>query len=537
MSTSPHEAKARRLHHTAGALALLLVPVLLSARPVGAQTAPKPTPNLITTASSSIPVGSQIFANANLLGTSNPTGTIVFRLYEPGDTTCASEIWSSAVPVTGTSVNSARYTTSQAGTYRWTSTYSGDATYNAAGPTPCSGGSESVVVDKARTVLTTQAEASGATTRDVVVLGGGYNPTGTLTFALSPPSDSFCAGPPVFSSVVAVHGNGTYYSEAFRPTVSGTYRWRVTYSGDHNNRGVSWTGCFDPTQAVTVNVSLRTSGDYDGDAKADPAAYRSTTGMWYVDRSASPDTPQYWGMSGDAPVPGDYDGDRRTDYGVYRLASGMWYVQTAAGTSITHYWGMNGDLPVPADYDGDGRTDFAVYRAASNTWYVMTATSTTRTQYWGMAGDIPVPADYDGDGKADYAVYRPSAGTWYVLTATGVSRGQYFGAPGDMPVPADYDGDGTVDPAVYRPSSGSWYVLTASGAVLSQYWGAPGDVPVPGDYDGDGKADHAVFRPPTGSWYSHLSSGRDTSGQQGGSGDQPAGLPYAVWTAYFNPAR
>jgi hypothetical protein len=116
MKTSAHEAKARRLHHTAGALALLLVPVLLSARPVGAQTAPKPTPNLITTASSSIPVGSQIFANANLLGTSNPTGTIVFRLYEPGDTTCASEIWSSAVPVTGTSVNSARYTTSQAGT-------------------------------------------------------------------------------------------------------------------------------------------------------------------------------------------------------------------------------------------------------------------------------------------------------------------------------------------------------------------------------------------------------------------------------------
>jgi hypothetical protein len=97
--------------------------------------------------------------------------------------------------------------------------------------------------------------------------------------------------------------------------------------------------------------------------------------------------------------------------------------------------------------------------------------------------------------------------------------------------------NGTADHAVYRPSNATWYVLGASGAVLSQYWGAPGDVPVPGDYDGDGKADHTVFRPPTGSWYSHLSSGRDTSGQQGGSGDQPAGLPYAVWTAYFNPAR
>jgi hypothetical protein len=214
MKASPHqEAGAGRLHRTAGAVALV-IPVLLSAGPVAAQTAPKPTPNLITTASPSVPVGAQIFANANLLGTTNPTGTIVFKLFEPGDTTCATEIFSSVVGVTGTSVNSARYTTTQAGTYRWTSTYSGDPTYNAAGPTPCSGGSESVVVDKARTVLTTQADPpAGGTIRDTVTLGGGYNPTGTITFALSPPSDVFCAGPPVFTSVVAVNGNGTYHSE------------------------------------------------------------------------------------------------------------------------------------------------------------------------------------------------------------------------------------------------------------------------------------------------------------------------------------
>jgi hypothetical protein len=532
------EAKAKRLRRKAGALALVCIPMLLSARPAGAQTLPKPTPHLITTASPSVPVGAQIFGNANLLATSNPSGTIVFRLYEPGDTTCATEIFSSVVAVTGTSVNSARYTTTQAGTYRWTSTYSGDATYNAAGPTPCSGGSESVVVDKARTVLTTQADPpSGGTLRDTVTLGGGYNPTGTITFALSPPSDTFCAGPPVFTSVVGVNGNGTYHSETFRPTVSGTYRWRVTYNGDANNRGVSWTGCFDPTQAVTIDVSLRASGDYDGDAKADPAAYRPATGVWYVDRSATADTAQHWGIAGDIPLPADYDGDRKTDYAAYRPSGGMWYVLTATGVVRTQHWGIPGDVPVPADYDGDGKADYAVFRPLNGTWYVLTATGVVRTRYWGTVGDIPVPGDYDADGKADYTVYRPGAGSWYVLTATGVRRSQHWGVAGDVPVPADYDADGTTDHAVYRPSTGTWYVLTASGGVLTQYWGIPGDVPVPADYDGDAKADYTVFRPGSGGWYFRLSTGRDASAQIGAGGDHPLGLPHAIWAAFFNVAR
>ena len=87
-------------------------------------------PTLTTTASPDVALGGSVHATATLAGGSAPTGTIAFTLYGPDDASC-----SNAAAFTDTQgvasgngdYDSANFTPSQPGTYRWTAAYSGDA--------------------------------------------------------------------------------------------------------------------------------------------------------------------------------------------------------------------------------------------------------------------------------------------------------------------------------------------------------------------------------------------------------------------------
>jgi len=99
----------------------------------------------------------------------------------------------------------------------------------------------SVVWTFAVTSLTTTPPPSvplgGTMGADQATLSGGFDPTGSIVFVLSPPGDTTCAHVAFFSSV-PVTGNGTYSSGPVgQATVAGTYRWTVFYSGDANNQG------------------------------------------------------------------------------------------------------------------------------------------------------------------------------------------------------------------------------------------------------------------------------------------------------------
>src|SRR5439155_4335545 len=99
-------------------------------------TVTKAAPALTTTASGSVAAGGSVNDVAHLTLGTNPTGTISFTLYS--DAGCTVSVFTCSATVTGNGdYSSGPFTATQAGTYHWRASYSGDGNNNAAGPTAC----------------------------------------------------------------------------------------------------------------------------------------------------------------------------------------------------------------------------------------------------------------------------------------------------------------------------------------------------------------------------------------------------------------
>ncbi len=229
----------------------------------------KATPAISTTASASVTVGGSISDVAHVTGGSNPTGTVDFALYGPGDPTCAGPaiFTSNDRPLSVGSATSASFPTSQVGTYRWIATYSGDAN-NESVHGKCGDPNESVVVTKANPLISTTASADiklGGQLSDTALLSGAFNPTGSITFKLYGPDNATCSGQSIFINVVDVDGSGSYpTSQAFTPSATGIYRWIASYSGDANNNAVAGA-CNDENETASVSTPhIRAEKTVDG---------------------------------------------------------------------------------------------------------------------------------------------------------------------------------------------------------------------------------------------------------------------------------
>jgi hypothetical protein len=218
----------------------------------------KTNPTISTQASTGINLGAGTISDAaTLAGGSSPMGSITFRLYGPNDATCGSAavFTSAAIPVSGNATySSGNFTPTAPGTYRWIASYSGDTANNAVSGA-CNDANESVVVTKANPAITgTVAPATGnigTSFTDTATLSAGTNPTGTITFTVHGPNTENCATP-IFTSTRTVAGNANYTSDAFTPTLPGSYKFLAVYNGDANNNSVA-TICGAASQTFVVN--------------------------------------------------------------------------------------------------------------------------------------------------------------------------------------------------------------------------------------------------------------------------------------------
>ena len=124
----------------------------------------KATPSIATTPSGSVPAGGNVSDSATLTGGFLPSGSVVFTLYAPGDTSCTTPIATATGTLSGGTASSGSVSVGAGGTYNWVAVYGGDPN-NTSVTSPC--GSEPVTVTAQR--LT--GRAYGLSANATAVLG------------------------------------------------------------------------------------------------------------------------------------------------------------------------------------------------------------------------------------------------------------------------------------------------------------------------------------------------------------------------------
>jgi len=196
-------------------------------------------------------IGAVLNDSATITGGINPSGTVTFNLYGPDDAGCdGTVIFTQTVAVSGGSASTTGgYTTTAAGTYAWTASYSGDNS-NLPATSGCT--AEEVVIAKAKPTLPTTPSATGpigTVLNDTATVTGGSSPTGSIVFNLYGPDDVGCAGTAVYNQTVALSGGSATTTPGYTTLAAGKYAWTASYAGDGNNEGAS-SGC--TAEEVTI---------------------------------------------------------------------------------------------------------------------------------------------------------------------------------------------------------------------------------------------------------------------------------------------
>jgi hypothetical protein len=225
-------------------------------------TVSKASPGLTGSASSGT-VGTSIHDEVTLTGGFSSSGEVTFKVFAPGDTTCATPLETTSDAIADGKATSGDFLTGQAGAFRWTASYGGDAN-NEAVSLGCNTSGQTSTVAKASPGLSGTATSTvvvGNTITDQATLSGGFSPGGQLVFRAYGPGDTACGASPAYEAEVPVSsGNGPYSPAGFAPG-PGLYRWTVEYKGDGNNTTAD-LGCNSSGQASavgTIDVSLTAS--------------------------------------------------------------------------------------------------------------------------------------------------------------------------------------------------------------------------------------------------------------------------------------
>jgi hypothetical protein len=210
----------------------------------------KASPGLTGNATSAV-VGNPIHDSVTVSGGFSPSGEVTFKVYGPTDSGCLTPLATTSAPISGGQAASADFVPQQAGEFRWSAEYPGDAN-NEAVSLGCEASNQTSTVSKASPALSGTASPAvvGNPIHDAVTVSGGFSPGGEVTFKVFAPTDSGCLTP-LATSTAPISG-GQAASADFAPQQAGLYRWSAEYPGDTNNESVG-LGCEASNQTSTVS--------------------------------------------------------------------------------------------------------------------------------------------------------------------------------------------------------------------------------------------------------------------------------------------
>ncbi len=208
-------------------------------------TKSKVTPTISTTPSSGGNIGTVLNDSASLSDGFTPTGSIIFNLFGPSDTTnCQSgAVYSQTVSVNGNGIYSTTpgFTSNAAGTYHWTASYIDDSFNN---PVASGCADEPVTIVKNSPSITTNLSATTANIGDKVhdsatLTWATTDAGGTVTYTVY--TDNACTQSAQSAGTVTVKNGSVPNSNNITFNSAGDYYWQAAYSGDSNNNGVTST--------------------------------------------------------------------------------------------------------------------------------------------------------------------------------------------------------------------------------------------------------------------------------------------------------
>lgn len=192
---------------------------------------------------------------------------------------------------------------------------------------------------------------------------------------------------------------------------------------------------------------------------------------WLLLRFDGTPTEFPFGDAGDLPLAGDWTCDGIATPAAFRPSTGQYFLRSSATSGSgdwTYVVDLDGHWPLAGDFDGDTCSTIAYYDlvqskvAIFNQWPEDGKTSSADAFYpFGDDADIPFVGDFDGDGIDTIGLFRPSTGMFYLKNShtEGPADIEFaFGADGDIPIAGDWGVEDGVDTvAVYRPSTGTFY--------------------------------------------------------------------------------
>ncbi|WP_152049250.1 FG-GAP-like repeat-containing protein [Tautonia marina] len=144
-------------------------------------------------------------------------------------------------------------------------------------------------------------------------------------------------------------GDGRAEIATFRPVsdlAPGAAQWFILPSSANDLQFRERRGAYPVTFGASGNADQPVVADYNGDGRADIAAFRSVSDLapgaaqWFILPSAEPfpnfggGYPLTFGVAGVIAAVGDYDGDKRPDPAVFDLVSGRWTIRRSTDGMI-----------------------------------------------------------------------------------------------------------------------------------------------------------------------------------------------------------